>query len=67
MTGLLGHQYTKIFICHGSKSGHLEATYRGAPIPTFLHHAENVRNGARVQARGHGKLLKWDETNANEI
>jgi UDP:flavonoid glycosyltransferase YjiC (YdhE family) len=64
---LLSHPNTRLFIAHGGMNGHLEATYIGIPILTMPLQREQERNGARAQAKGHGKLLKWEETNTEEI
>ena len=66
-TDLLAHQNAKLFIGHGGMNGHLEATYLGIPILTLPYQSEQAHNGARAEAKGYGKLLKWDEINTHEI
>ncbi len=64
---LLGHNKTKLFIGHGGLNGQLEATYNGIPMITLPYQPEQVGNGARAEAKKHGKLYDWQTVTSEQL
>lgn len=65
--GFVGHENTKLFICHGGALGTHEAIYHGVPMVGIPFYFDQRTNIAKVQERRLGKFVDFNSLTENSI